>query len=64
MAKKTIKLKGTTTCTLSFWSFFLEGLAGIVVTIITLGIAYPFVLYRMGKIFVDNLSIELEGEIE
>lgn len=53
MAKGKIRFTG------SFGEFFLISLGLMLLSLITLGLALPYFVYRQFKYFVSNLEIEL-----
>ncbi|MBE0574204.1 DUF898 family protein [Candidatus Dojkabacteria bacterium] len=45
----------------SFWDYFIKFLGLSVLTVITLGLLLPYLVYWQVKYFVDNLELEIYG---
>jgi uncharacterized membrane protein YjgN (DUF898 family) len=43
----------------NFWDYLIKSLGLFVLTILTLGILLPYLIYWQMKYFVDNLEIEI-----
>lgn len=52
--------KGRIIFTGGFWDYFLKMLGLSVLTVFTLGILFPYLMYWNAKYFFENLEIEIE----
>lgn len=52
--------KGRIIFTGGFWDYFLKMLGLSVLTVFTLGIIFPYLIYWNAKYFFENLEIEIQ----